>query len=204
MTQTWLWPSWPSPDLHLTFTGPGPGPELDKRPKNGLKMSWFGMVWFGMARMWSKLVWYENIPAAPCIVSLKFLQNSWKSDFQICDFGKFEKKFVYCHDPGSQPSHIKPNHTNPRHFWPIFRPFWPSFWAKVPKSKWIWFEDTYPLNQWVVLSWKILVSPFDQFEKYLFGSADMCHPDFQWGANMNNVDPKNCLRRFGYFSLRGG
>ena len=29
MTQTWLWPSWPSPDLHLTFTRPGPGPELD-------------------------------------------------------------------------------------------------------------------------------------------------------------------------------
>ena len=32
MTLTWLWPSWPSPDLHLTFIrpGPGPGPELDK------------------------------------------------------------------------------------------------------------------------------------------------------------------------------
>ena len=29
MTQTWPWPSWPSPDLHLTFTRPGPGPELD-------------------------------------------------------------------------------------------------------------------------------------------------------------------------------
>ena len=30
MTQTWLRPSWSSPDLHPTFTRPGPGPELDK------------------------------------------------------------------------------------------------------------------------------------------------------------------------------
>ena len=26
----WLWPSWPSPDPHLTWTWPEPGPELDK------------------------------------------------------------------------------------------------------------------------------------------------------------------------------
>ena len=70
----------------------------------------------------------------------------------------------------------KPNHSKPRHFRPIFRHFWPIFLPKVPKSKWIWFEDTYPLNQWGVLSLKILVSPFDQFEKHHFGSADMWEP----------------------------
>ena len=53
------------------------------------------------------------------------------------------------------------------------------FGAKVPKRKWNWFEDTYPLNQWGVLSWKILVSPYDQFEKLHFCSADM------WIANVN-------------------
>ncbi len=74
----------------------------------------------------------------------------------------------------SHPSCTKPYRTEPRYFKPIFRPFWPIFWAKVPKSKWIWFEDTYPLNQWVFLSWKMFVSPFDQFEKHHFGSADMC------------------------------
>ena len=30
---------------------------------------------------------------------------------------------------------------------PFFGPFWPIYRPKVPKSKWIWFEDTYPLNQ---------------------------------------------------------
>ena len=47
----------------------------------------------------------------------------------------------------------KPNHTNPRRFRPILRPFWPIVLAKVPKSKWIWFEDTYPLKQWVFLKY---------------------------------------------------
>ena len=28
---TWLRHSWPSPDFHLTFTWPGPGPELDNK-----------------------------------------------------------------------------------------------------------------------------------------------------------------------------
>ena len=50
------------------------------------------------------------------------------------------------------------------------------FWAKIPKSKWIRFEDTHPLSQLVVLCRKILVSLFDQFEKHHFGSADMCWP----------------------------
>ena len=128
-----------------------------------------------MARLWSKLVWSEKINHSCLLYWVsKYLPNSWRSDFQIGYFGQIEKKCGDCHDPGSQPSHIKPNHTNPRHFRPIFRPFWPSFWAKVPKSKWIWFEDTYPLNQLVVLNWKILVSPFDQFKKHHFGSADMC------------------------------
>ena len=44
---------------------------------------------------------------------------------------------------------------------------------KVQKSKWIWFGDTYPLNQWGVLSWKIFASPFGQFEKHHFCSTDM-------------------------------
>ncbi len=37
------------------------------------------------------------------------------------------------------------------------------------------------------------------FEIFSFKSQ----PDFQWGANMNNVDPINCLQRVGYFSLGG-
>ena len=53
-------------------------------------------------------------------------------------------------------------------FYTDSRSFWPICWAKVPKSEWIWFGDTYPLNQWVVLSWKILVSPFWHFQKTSF------------------------------------
>ena len=56
-------------------------------------------------------------------------------------------------------------------------PFLTYFWTKVPKSRWIWLEDTYSLNQLVVLNWKILVSPFDQFKKHNFGLADM------WNVN---------------------
>ena len=72
-------------------------------------------------------------------------------DFQF--FFQFRPVYVR---PGSQ---AKLYHTKPIHFWPIFRPFWPIFWPKVPKSKWIWFEDTYPLNWWVVLSWKYRCHP---------------------------------------------
>ena len=42
------------------------------------------------------------------------------------------------------------------------------------KTARVWFDDTYPLNQWHVLSGKILVSPLEQFVKHHFGSADMC------------------------------
>ena len=42
------------------------------------------------------------------------------------------------------------------------------------KNARVWFDDTYPLNQWHVLSGKILVSPLEQFVKHHFGSADMC------------------------------
>ena len=34
----------------------------------------------------------------------------------------------------SQPSHTKTCHTKPKHFKPIFRPFWPIFWSKVKKN----------------------------------------------------------------------
>ena len=88
-------------------------------------------------------------------------------------FSQFRPAYV---NPGSQ---TKPYHTKPGHFRPIFKPFWPIFRSKVPESKWIWFGDIYPLNQWGVLSVKILVSPFGQFKKHHFGSADMCtdNPD---------------------------
>ena len=62
-----------------------------------------------------------------------------------CNFG-------FSHDPGSQPGQAKPYQTKPTHFRPFYRLLWVIFEAKVPKSKWIWFWDTYPLNQWVVQS----------------------------------------------------
>ena len=73
-----------------------------KSHKNQLKMSWFCMVWFGMARLWSKLVWSEKINHS-CLLKWvsKYLPNFWKSDFQIGYFGQIEKKCGYCHDPGS-------------------------------------------------------------------------------------------------------
>ena len=43
-----------------------------------------------------------------------------------------------------------------------------------PKTGRVWFDDTYPLNHWHVLSGKILVSPFDQFVKHHSGLTDMC------------------------------
>ena len=94
--------------------------------------------------------------------------------FNLAILDNFEHSFGLSHDPGSQAAQAKPYQTKPRHFRPIFRPFWPIFWPKVPKSKWIWFGDTYPLNQGGVLSAKILVPPFEQFKKHHFGSADMC------------------------------
>ena len=125
-------------------------------------MVWFGLVRFGMARLWSKLVWTDKKQfKMPLVMS-------------FCYFGQIENSFGFSHDLRSQPSHTKTYQTKPYHFRPIFRPFWPIFGSKVPKSKWIWFEDTYPPNQWDVLSSKILVSPFDQFKKHHFGSADMC------------------------------
>ena len=70
--------------------------------------------------------------------------------------------------PGSQPNCAKQSQ-----FRLILRHFYPFLGQKYQK-KWIWFEDTYPLNWWGVLSWKILVSPFGQFKKHNFCSADMC------------------------------
>ena len=133
------------------------------------------MVWFDMARLWS---WVMAVS--------KFLFNLSKiTNLKVWFPGVWEElwnslqeaagNYFFSSDQfRSQTSHTKPYHTKPRHFKPIFRPFWPIFWAKVPKSKWIWFEDAYPLNQWIVLSWKILGSHFDQFEKHHFCSADMC------------------------------
>ena len=46
-------------------------------------------------------------------------------------------------------------------------------WHFLKKTACVWFDDTYPLNQWHVLSGKILVSPLDQFVKHHFGSANM-------------------------------
>ena len=50
------------------------------------------------------------------------------------------------------------------------------------KTARVWFDDTYPLNQWHVLSGKISVSPLEQFIKHHFGSADMC--SVQWGHDL--------------------
>ena len=53
---------------------------------------------------------------------------------------------------------------------------WPLGAEKMtfsPKTARVWFDDTYPLNQWHVLSGKILVSPLEQFVKHHFGSSDM-------------------------------
>ena len=41
-----------------------------KRPKNGPKMSWIGMVWFDMARLWS---WFMAVP--PFLLNLSKITN---------------------------------------------------------------------------------------------------------------------------------
>ena len=63
-------------------------------------------------------------------------------------------------------SHVQ-KHTCPK-VYQLFR-------CTTPKIIWIWFGNTYPLNQWLVLSWKMLVSPFGQLKNIIldFGSADM-------------------------------
>ena len=61
-----------------------------KRPKNGPKISWFGMVWFGLwswvNTSWSELKKNFNFLI---LVVLRFLPKSQKSDFQSSYFGQF-------------------------------------------------------------------------------------------------------------------
>ena len=76
-----------------------------------------------------------------------------------------------CINLGSQ---AKPYQTKPRHFRPIFRPFWPNFEPKVPKSKWIWFGDTYPLNQWSILSWKYWSPPLANLKNIISVQRTWC------------------------------
>ena len=61
------------------------------------------------------------------------------------------------------------------------------------KTARVWFDDTYPLNQWHVLSGKISVSPLEQFVKHHFGSADMCH--FIANLIIQNFSCKNITNR---------
>ena len=56
----------------------------------------------------------------------------------------------------------------------FLRPPWAEKMTFSQKTGRVWFDDTYPLNHWHVLSGKVLVSPFDQFVKHHFGSTDMC------------------------------
>ena len=58
------------------------------------------MVWFGMARLWTQLVWTEtkNLKCLSYWVS-KFLTNSKKSDFQLWYSGQFELSSNSAQDP---------------------------------------------------------------------------------------------------------
>ena len=138
-------------------------------------MSWFCLAWFGLVKLW---YWVMAAPKNHFnwskIVKLKvwFLglgEEFWNTLHEAVGiFFYFTSVYI---NQGSQAEQYQ---TKPGHFRPFFRPFWPTFWAKIPKSKWIWFWDTYPLNKWGILSWKILVSPFGQFKKHHFCSAEMC------------------------------
>ena len=76
--------------------------------------------------------------------------------------------------PGSSLRHdqAKPNQYRPLKA--LLQVFLTIFWTKIPKSKWIWFEDTYPLTKDIVRNKKIPIPPFGLFKKHHFGSADMC------------------------------
>ena len=52
------------------------------------------------------------------------------------------------------------------------------------KTARVWFNHTYPLNHWHVLSGKILVSPLEQFIKHHFVSADMWRLLTSWACQL--------------------
>ena len=135
-TTYWLWGYVSSNQTHLLFSNFALKMG-DKWPKNGPKMSWFGMVGFGMAKFWFWIMAEPKKIAKLKVWFLAFLEELWNSlQKAVGFFCCFSDQF------GSQLSQTKPYHTKPKHFRPIFRPFWPIFRAKVPTSKWIWFGDT--------------------------------------------------------------
>ena len=95
------------------------------------------MVWLGQVVIvvQYKLFWTEKkIPNG----SWSEFQNSSltprNQTFNFAIVNNLKRVFWFSHDPGSQTGLAKPNQTKPRHFRPIFRPFWPVFRAKIPKN----------------------------------------------------------------------
>ena len=126
-----------------------------KRPKNGPKMSWIGMVWFDMARLWS---WVMAVPTFLFNLSkITNLKVWFPGVWEVLWNSLQEAAVIYFFRSNQFRLNLAiPNQTIPNQ--DILSPFlwlFDLFLAKVPKSKWIWFKDTYPLNQLVHLSWKI-------------------------------------------------
>ena len=132
--------------IHLLF-----GTFAPKMGQKGLKIGlkcfslvWYGLVWLSCDPNWSEK--NQKHPTASCSEFQSSSRTLRNQTFSLAILDNLKKVSGFSHDPESQLCHTKPYHTKPRHFRPIFRSFSPIFRAKVPKSKWVWFEDTYPLN----------------------------------------------------------
>ena len=84
-----------------------------------------------------------------------------------------------CIDPEWQPGQAKPYHTKPRHFRPIFRPFWPYNGLKTPKNQRDWFEGAWPLKVHLCRIYFLLALLLGKFNRFRNAS------DYMW-KGLNN------------------
>ena len=68
----------------------------------------------------------------------------------------------------------KPYHTKPRHFRPVFRPFWPFFGQKTPKTNRKRFQGAYPLNIQLWRNYFLMVPLLGKFIRFRNASDYMC------------------------------
>ena len=79
-----------------------------------------------------------------------------------------------CIDP-TWPSQAIPYHTKPRHFRPIYRPFWPIFGAKVLKTHRKQFQGVQPLKIHICMIHFPLVPLLGKFIRFSNASDYMCN-----------------------------
>ena len=121
------------------------------------------------------MVWFEKkiqLPHLGCFKYPPSLPKIRLPTFRY--FGQFEYSFGFSHDPGSQPGQAKPYQTKPRHFRPIYRPFWPIFGAKVPKTHRKGCQRVHPLKKNICRIHFPLVPVLGKFIKFSNASDYMC------------------------------